>query len=593
MPRPNALVLFRAGAGLLLVCALILGFSALHSAYVVSRTADASLEKLRTFEAAFSAFTAIGVERQSTEAFLARDPGALGDEPSRLAADRLMTDVALETFQRRAARDGLAEHLNFSFLKAQLREMRQRADVSGLVSRRDRRLGEQVSIVRGLISVGETAQPFVSAAAKRIIANDPDLAGQVNMARLLGALYESAIRLPSEVMPSVANGEVIPPELVSSAMRTEQRIFALWDVGASQLEFDRAGSALEHELAAIRQDYFGKGLPFLTRLIERQSKRVIAVADPMGVFNVYRPTTKPIARLRDLQVEQMISDAKERQHSALINMLVTLVLTTTIIGAVPMLVWIAYRQVLRPLLEFRSQILAICDQEERARRPYEGTVPQLQGLYRALETLWDRETQRAALDQERAALAQRLRTLSETDQLTGLLNRRGLTAALPRLEATQKGLFALMLIDIDHFKTINDTHGHGVGDCVLERLGSLLAQNVPSDAASARYGGEEFAVALTATEMSDVLDLAERLRGTIEEASVESAGLTLRITASFGVAFCDADELDWAMLIAQADEALYVAKAAGRNRVRARTLLLQKLDTLGNRGEAGVRRLAV
>jgi len=126
---------------------------------------------------------------------------------------------------------------------------------------------------------------------------------------------------------------------------------------------------------------------------------------------------------------------------------------------------------------------------------------------------------------------------------------------------------AFVLLDLDNFKQVNDTHGHPAGDAVLRMVGQVLLGGIRQVDLAGRYGGEEFALILPETDLTGALKLAERLRVALETTSIELAdGKTLQVTASFGVALKDelrsADEL-----VAAADEALYAAKRAGKNRV--------------------------
>jgi diguanylate cyclase (GGDEF)-like protein len=128
----------------------------------------------------------------------------------------------------------------------------------------------------------------------------------------------------------------------------------------------------------------------------------------------------------------------------------------------------------------------------------------------------------------------------------------------------------LLMIDVDHFKAINDTHGHPAGDCVLVTLAQIVHESLRMEDVFARFGGEEFAVLCRGTTADDALTLAERLRYLIGAFSFDHQGRAIAVTVSVGAA-CWFDQPDSATrLIADADEALYKAKASGRNRVVVR-----------------------
>lgn len=167
-------------------------------------------------------------------------------------------------------------------------------------------------------------------------------------------------------------------------------------------------------------------------------------------------------------------------------------------------------------------------------------------------------------------LTDELRAAAVRDPLTRLLNRRGLTEGLQaHFRSRTAGPAQLLVADIDHFKRINDTHGHGAGDAVLCHVADRLRGTVRQGDLACRMGGEEFVVLCLDTEGAGAMRLAERLRAAIEsmEVPVDGSQETIRCTVTIGVshAFVGADALDRAMQ--QADAALYRGKAAGRNRV--------------------------
>ena len=161
--------------------------------------------------------------------------------------------------------------------------------------------------------------------------------------------------------------------------------------------------------------------------------------------------------------------------------------------------------------------------------------------------------------------------MAERDALTGAFNRHHMGEMLDReVSRCERGApaFVLLIADIDHFKHINDTYGHKVGDIVLNRFSELCRTALRDVDIAGRLGGEEFAVLLPETDWDQALEVAERLRTTILATQIPlGSGLPLRFSVSIGVAALADKDTNIDMLLHQADLALYRAKSEGRNRV--------------------------
>ncbi|MEI7895220.1 MAG: GGDEF domain-containing protein, partial [Myxococcales bacterium] len=158
---------------------------------------------------------------------------------------------------------------------------------------------------------------------------------------------------------------------------------------------------------------------------------------------------------------------------------------------------------------------------------------------------------------------------SRTDPLTSLANRRAmrelLAAEVSRARRHGSPLVVVSL-DLDHFKAINDTYGHDAGDAVLVQVAAVMERNLRREDSCGRWGGEEFLMVLPECGLEASTNVAEKLRGRIEQATVILGGRTLRVTASIGVATFSVDD-SVEDLLRRADDAMYAAKRGGRNRV--------------------------
>jgi diguanylate cyclase (GGDEF)-like protein len=173
------------------------------------------------------------------------------------------------------------------------------------------------------------------------------------------------------------------------------------------------------------------------------------------------------------------------------------------------------------------------------------------------------------------------------DQLTGMLNRKALGARVHELrqqsEVTGEPI-GVLVADLDHFKRINDTHGHAVGDVVLKDVAYLLRKQLRAFDLAYRLGGEEFLILVPGSDIEHTAELGERLRAAV--ATAEQVGGGLSITMSVGVAASPHDErFDYPAVFAKADAALYRAKRGGRNCVRLAEA--ERVDELRAEGDAG------
>nr|QEO74733.1 diguanylate cyclase [uncultured bacterium] len=175
-----------------------------------------------------------------------------------------------------------------------------------------------------------------------------------------------------------------------------------------------------------------------------------------------------------------------------------------------------------------------------------------------IKTQADEETRRLE-----ASIA-RLRALAETDPLTGLLNRRTLLARAEKLAASTR--LGVVMLDIDHFKSINDRYGHIAGDAVICAVGRTITANVRKSDIVARFGGEEFIVLMPDIDADELGVQSERIRSAIGQSPVRHDEISIDVTASCGGALMAAEENDVPGLVERADAALYEAKNRGRDR---------------------------
>ncbi|HSH45672.1 MAG TPA: GGDEF domain-containing protein [Longimicrobiales bacterium] len=244
---------------------------------------------------------------------------------------------------------------------------------------------------------------------------------------------------------------------------------------------------------------------------------------------------------------------------------------------------------IRRQLAGRAPTLAQAGERWRRAPDYLTVIPllNLDGKPRGMVAVWGQHQAEAegvellvavapvlALQLDHSTTLARLSRTAHEDPLTGLANRAALEE---RLQDAHKQFHryrrpvALMVIDLDHFKQINDTFGHQAGDVVLERLGEIVRTATRDADFAARFGGEEIVVLLPETMLREAAEVAERVRAAIEETKIEWNGRVIPVTASIGVSACPETVDGPEGLVGTADAALYQSKQGGRNRVTVAT----------------------
>ncbi|MCP3712479.1 diguanylate cyclase [Paraburkholderia sp. CNPSo 3274] len=243
----------------------------------------------------------------------------------------------------------------------------------------------------------------------------------------------------------------------------------------------------------------------------------------------YVPTMLSTTQLRDVLLAETQGKLRRHLRSAMLALAGAIVAVVVLLGALAWLILMFRREVVRPFAPAARVIRAIAKGDLAVEIPSSHRREEIGELFEATHVLRQYSVERAQLDTERGQLIRELATMADTDPLTRLLNRR----------AFERRARALLMFDVDHFKRINDSYGHGTGDEALRVIAELCRTTRQSDVV-ARVGGEEFAVlvALDDALFPVAAALAERLRQRIGEAVViADSGETCRITASVGIAF--------------------------------------------------------
>lgn len=416
--------------------------------------------------------------------------------------------------------------------------------------------------IEAMFGVSDHFRAVVAWRANELIGHGSGLSEPVLVGQMLADLREYGGRIASEVIAPLASRQRIPLENIIEARRDQGRIHQIWNMLRGQTVLN-AMPELAHNQAAIDTLFFGVGMSMVDAIIKQGKDTSDYPITAVELTRAFVPTMKSVEDYRTAFLDETVSRVAAGRDAAL-RLLAIVALATTIVLSVLIGVLLSVRRdVFRPLLQAREEVIGLAEDRPLAVRSDPGGAGEMARLFDAIDVLQDRMRERASLTSE-------LRLQAETDGLTGALNRRMLDyiaqnggEGLPTGDA-----LALIMIDIDHFKSINDTHGHLAGDRVLIETARLLQREAPIDCVVARFGGEEFALLLSRADLDQAGRLAETIRTKLQNHRfILSDGQHITITASFGVACGRRGPRDWRHLVERADKALYRAKSDGRNRV--------------------------
>ncbi|WP_161808152.1 GGDEF domain-containing protein [Mesorhizobium sp. 1M-11] len=416
--------------------------------------------------------------------------------------------------------------------------------------------------IEAMFAASDRFRAVVTWHANELTGHDSGLSEPVLVGQMLADLREYGGRIASEVIAPLATRQRIPLENIIDARRDQGRINQIWHMLRGQTA-PNAMPDLAGNQAVIDTLFFGIGMDMVDAIIKQGKDSSDYPITAVELTKAFVPTMKSVEDYRTAFLDKTVSRVAAERDAAL-RLLATVSLATAIVLGVLVGVLLSVRRdVFRPLLQAREEVIGLAEDRPLAARSDPGGAGEMARLFDAIDVLQGRMRERASLTSE-------LRLQAETDGLTGVLNRRTLDYiaqngddGLPAEDA-----LGLIMIDIDHFKGINDTHGHLAGDRVLVETARLLKREVPIDCVVARFGGEEFALLFSCSDIDQAGHLAETIRGKLQDHRFTlSEGRQIAITASFGVACGKRGPRDWRHLVERADKALYRAKSDGRNRV--------------------------
>ncbi len=381
---------------------------------------------------------------------------------------------------------------------------------------------------------------------------------------LLADLRDQAGRAASNVMAHVAFKQPIPETNLARSLQTRKQVMYLWElIDTLQPERDKTEEfKVLHQ--AVYNEFLAKGLLIVERLMNESIYHRPYYLTGTQLTEAIVDKFSTVVELQNYLLKYSVQKAIIEKHKAQNILLTTVGISLISIFAVLFTMIYARKRVFSPLIQAREILFDLSHSSIRPNPMDTKDQPaNMYSLFTAIQQL--KQTL-----QQRDALEFRLKNIAHLDSLTGVANRYALNEYIKLLEnqPTQFSETCLMVIDIDHFKQVNDVYGHLMGDQVIQFVAEKLKENIRTSDLLVRYGGDEFIVLIENVGMERALKIAEKIRSEIYEAkSVDNVRCPdLKVSISIGVAI---GATSWMALLEKADRALFQAKEQGKNKVVA------------------------
>jgi diguanylate cyclase (GGDEF)-like protein len=379
---------------------------------------------------------------------------------------------------------------------------------------------------------------------------------------LLADLRDQAGRAASNVMAHVAFKQPIPETNLARSLQTRRQVMYLWElIDTLQPERDKTEEfKVLHQ--AVYNEFLAKGLLILERLMNESIYHRPYYLTGTQLTEAIVDKFSTVVELQNYLLKYSVEKAIIEKHKAQNILLTTVGISLISIFAALFTMIYARKRVFGPLIQAREILFDLSHSSLRPNPMDTKDQPaNVYSLFTAIQQL--KQTL-----QQRDALEFRLKNIAHLDSLTGVANRYALNEYIKLLEnqPTQFSETCLMVIDIDHFKQVNDVYGHLMGDQVIQFVAEKLKENIRTSDLLVRYGGDEFIVLIENVGMERALKIAEKIRSEIYEAKpLDNVRCPdLKVSISIGVAI---GATNWMALLEKADRALFQAKEQGKNKV--------------------------
>lgn len=551
-----------ATSGLLLGCCIFLAATLLGDAVSQYRLAESEAHDMERFEIVLRAVDAVSGERRPSNDALTS--GAI-DRLSVLQKKRRETDDALDAVKEAFAKEFAADQTiiaSYATLQAKLRVARIAVDRVSSLLPRERRSNDRILAMESMFAAADAVLSLRDRLGRATISAAPTLAAKIHLLEKVSTLRDVAGRLGSYAVMELSSepGFISKTPLINAELTLIKFIWSdLDDYAIAFLEDDGVDAAIDR----VNGQYFRNAIPYLTASLQNPD------ANPVDFTARYVKGIATIEHLRTELIRLTVEHARHQLDASRTKIWFCIAYLVAIFAVFLASLYLANILLFRPLLKARERVLRLTEGHIDGNVHIRTRSVELQQVFDAIAVVSQHLVEKEALEQEQISLTAKLRFLSERDPLTKLLNRRAIDQlAATRIEQADAAgrQLAVMIMDLDFFKRVNDTYGHPAGDIVLQSTAEKMTQVLRERDSIARFGGEEFVAILDVASSENALEVAERLRSSIEQMEL-AVPEQIRVTASIGlVVRAPRTRPQWSDLIAVADRRLYDAKRLGRNR---------------------------
>ena len=452
----------------------------------------------------------------------------------------------------------------FDRLDEALKQGRQQVDAYAALPREQRNAEKMDQAILEMFNAWEHSHDVLKDVIAVSGGKDTAISNFYTQILLLADLRDQAGHAASNVMAHVTFEQPIPETNLARSLQTRKQVMYLWElIDTLQPERDKTQEFRElHQ--AVYNEFLAKGLLIVERLmnesIYHRPYYLTGTQLTEAIVDKFSTVVELQKYLLKYSVEKATIEKRKAQNVLLMTVSISLI---SIFAALFTMIY-ARKRVFGPLIQAREILFDLSHSSIRSNPMDTKDQPaNVYSLFTAIQQL--KQTL-----QQRDALEFRLKNIAHLDSLTGVANRYALNEYIKLLEnqPTQFSETCLMVIDIDHFKQVNDVYGHLMGDQVIQFVAEKLKENIRTSDLLVRYGGDEFIVLIENVGMERALKITEKIRSEIYEAKpLDNVRCPdLKVSISIGVAI---GATSWMALLEKADRVLFQAKEQGKNKVVA------------------------